>query len=41
MRAADEITLLKYTVSAVFDVVVGEKICRFAEEKGIGATVEM
>lgn len=41
MRAADEITLLKYTASAVFDVVVAEKICRFAEEKEIGTMVEM
>ena len=37
----DEITLFKSTGSAVFDVVVGEKICRFAEEKGIGTMVEM
>ena len=37
----DEITLFKTTGSAVYDVVVAEKIFRFAEEKGIGTMVEI
>lgn len=37
----DEITLFKTTGSAVYDVVVAEKIFHLAEEKGIGRTVEM
>ncbi len=37
----DEITLFKTTGSAVYDVVVAEKIFRFAEEKGIGTYVRM
>lgn len=37
----DEITLFKTTGSAVYDVVVAEKIFRFAEEKGIGTYVRV
>ena len=37
----DEITLFKTTGSAVYDVVVAEKIFRFAEEKGLGTTVKI
>lgn len=37
----DEITLFKTTDSAVYDVVVAEKIFRFAEEKGIGTYVRV
>lgn len=37
----DEITLFKTTGSAVYDVVVAEKIFRFAEEKGLGTYVRV
>lgn len=37
----EEITLFKSTGSAVFDIVVAEKVYRMAKEKGIGRYIEM
>lgn len=37
----DEITLFKSTGSAVFDIVVGEKVYQMAKEKGIGREIQL